>query len=680
MSGCANVIPAIQVSTGSSGQLNNVSIEASFGFIRYDTTNHNLEVYEENGWKDIVINDKPAIDISGKLVVDGDVSFNAHLSAVDASFQNNVDISGNLIVAHGEVSFNKLLKVPDASFNNIGNLNGSSLQINTDVSFISNVNIIGNLTIDGSFSFNEVIQNITTISNEILISTQLDICNQGTGPALEVTQIGTGETNDVALFNSDPDDKAFEIKHDGKSIFYKDVSFHTKLIVPDASFNNIGSLDDKELQIVTDASFQNNVDISGTITANHLTINSGMITFPDGTSQTTAATTADPVTDVSYSGDTLTLTRAEGSDLTTTIATSDPTKIENGNSSMRIASANGDCVFTPNGDAALTTTFAADGTITTAKNIAAGKDTETTSFFGKSLVGSWSNSGGNALVDYAIFSHHDRQNEKDFAVMAAAGGTTYLNAKEGSVIRFRIDNTNKMILDANGNFGINDLAPAGGKLCVQGGIYVDGADGIIIPRDGTYDTPGARQYTIKSEDSGSLEFFYASSTASHPQGITMTLRNDGTLQIKGNIQEGSSGSDDRLKKDKAILQNATESIGKLSVQTYKKENINDFSLLKRTGVFVSETGLIAQEVYYNAPEFRHLVSTGTIYDDDSGLHDKIVPNEMDLTGVPIGEDPDYEGNGWSKEQAASINYQGFISYLIKSNQELAERLAALENK
>ena len=74
MSGCANVIPAIQVSTGSSDQLNNVSIDASFGFIRYDTTNHNLEVYEENGWKDIVINDKPAIDISGKLVVDGDVS------------------------------------------------------------------------------------------------------------------------------------------------------------------------------------------------------------------------------------------------------------------------------------------------------------------------------------------------------------------------------------------------------------------------------------------------------------------------------------------------------------------------------------------------------------------------------------------------------------------------------
>ena len=222
------------------------------------------------------------VEISDNLIVThGEVSFNKLLKVpdasfnnigslgddalqivTDASFQSNVEISNNLIVTHGEVSFNKLLKVPDASFNNIGNLNGSSLQINTDVSFNNNVNIFGNLTIDGSFSFSEVIQNITTISNEILISTQLDICNQGTGPALEVTQIGTGATHDIALFNSDPDVKAFEIKHDGKSIFYNDVSFNTKLIVPDASFNNIGSLDGKELQIVTDASFQNKVDIS----------------------------------------------------------------------------------------------------------------------------------------------------------------------------------------------------------------------------------------------------------------------------------------------------------------------------------------------------------------------------------------------------------------------------------
>ena len=42
----------------------------------------------------------------------------------------------------------------------------------------------------------------------------------------------------------------------------------------------------------------------------------------------------DVVNGVSYAGSTLTLTRAEGSDLTTTIATSDPTKIEDGTSSL----------------------------------------------------------------------------------------------------------------------------------------------------------------------------------------------------------------------------------------------------------------------------------------------------------------------------------------------------------
>ena len=47
------------------------------------------------------------------------------------------------------------------------------------------------------------------------------------------------------------------------------------------------------------------------------------VTFPDGTQQTTAAT-GDVVTGVSYAGNTLTLTRAEGSDLTTTIPTAAP--------------------------------------------------------------------------------------------------------------------------------------------------------------------------------------------------------------------------------------------------------------------------------------------------------------------------------------------------------------------
>ena len=92
-----------------------------------------------------------------------------------------------------------------------------------------------------------------------------------------------------------------------------------------------------------------------------------------------------------------------------------------------------------------------------------------------------------------------------------------------------------------------------------------------------------------------------------------------------------------------------------------------------------ESGLIAQEIYYNAPELRHLVTLGKEL-DASGNEYTPTPEEMDLSGVDIGSDPDYGSHGWSKTENSSLNYQGLIAYLIKSNQELAERLAALENK
>jgi microcystin-dependent protein len=57
----------------------------------------------------------------------------------------------------------------------------------------------------------------------VVFSTQLDISNQGTGPALKVRQFGTGDTEDVALFNAGSEGDAFKIDNAGKSYFYKDV-------------------------------------------------------------------------------------------------------------------------------------------------------------------------------------------------------------------------------------------------------------------------------------------------------------------------------------------------------------------------------------------------------------------------------------------------------------------------
>jgi len=102
----------------------------------------------------------------------------------------------------------------------------------------SNLHVGGNLVVDGSFNFSEVIQNITTVNNEVILSTQLDISNQGTGPALKVSQFGVGDDQDVALFNAGDEGDAFKIDSSGNSHFYKevnivkenDVSFDTILI------------------------------------------------------------------------------------------------------------------------------------------------------------------------------------------------------------------------------------------------------------------------------------------------------------------------------------------------------------------------------------------------------------------------------------------------------------------
>tara|TARA_B100001769_G_C22109242_1_gene599710 strand:+ start:61 stop:1458 length:1398 start_codon:yes stop_codon:yes gene_type:complete len=192
-------------------------------------------------------------------------------------------------------TFKNNVKTNDLSVNNISVNSENNIRFLSDVSFNQNVNITGNLIIDGSFNFNEVIQNITTVNNEILISSQLDISNQGTGPALSVTQYGDSSDDNLLLLHGGTDGSAVEIKGDGKAIFYKDVSFNghisgtdasiislsvkklmgyspievmhdlclnTRLIVKDASFTTIQTIGDT-LNIIGDLSI--NGDISSQI-------------------------------------------------------------------------------------------------------------------------------------------------------------------------------------------------------------------------------------------------------------------------------------------------------------------------------------------------------------------------------------------------------------------------------
>jgi hypothetical protein len=134
------------------------------------------------------------------------------------------------------------------------------------------------------------------------------------------------------------------------------------------------------------------------------------------------------------------------------------------------------------------------------------------------------------------------------------------------------------------------------------------------------------------------------------------------------IRHNGSGlfSDDRLKSDEELITNATETLLKLSPQKYlKRRTLRE----DETRDPLIETGLIAQDIWYDAPELRHLVYLGA---DASPVDTK---PEAPVDG-DIQQDPDY--SSWGPNEAC-VNYDGLIAYLIKSNQELHARIQALEN-
>ena len=63
-----------------------------------------------------------------------------------------------------------------------------------------------------------------------------------------------------------------------------------------------------------------------------------------------------------------------------------------------------------------------------------------------------------------------------------------------------------------------------------------------------------------------------------------------------------------------------------------------------------ESGLIAQEVYYDAPELRHLIHKGKPETDEDG---NIIPSPEIQTSIDPQQDPDY--SSWGKDPA-SVNY------------------------
>lgn len=101
----------------------------------------------------------------------------------------------------------------------------------------------------------------------------------------------------------------------------------------------------------------------------------------------------------------------------------------------------------------------------------------------------------------------------------------------------------------------------------------------------------------------------------------------------------------RLKTEEKLIENATETIMKLSPQIYKK-----YGDLKHESGEKIESGLIAQDVWYNTPELRHTVSLPM--DPSGNVAEPLPLPEGVNTTHDIQNDPDYISLGWSEDHTA----------------------------
>ena len=226
-------------------------------------------------------------------------------------------------------------------------------------------------------------------------------------------------------------------------------------------------------------------------------------------------------------------------------------------------------------------------------------------------------------------------------------------ASGGSVLTYddstgEIMNTSNLTVTTTGNVGIGTDGPSQ-KLDVNGDIKCNRL--ITGPNDGFWTT-----MYIGTGSSSARLYLRGTSDQNH---VTI-------------YAAGSSFSDDRLKTDEELITDATDTLMKLSVQKYKK--YDNFDL---TGSYKNETGLIAQDIWYNAPELRHIVDLGA---DASGNKVEPLPLPGGVnTTHDIQNDPDYNALGWGDDEAGVL-YAQLIPYLIKSNQEIYTELQAEKAK
>jgi hypothetical protein len=133
------------------------------------------------------------------------------------------------------------------------------------------------------------------------------------------------------------------------------------------------------------------------------------------------------------------------------------------------------------------------------------------------------------------------------------------------------------------------------------------------------------------------------------------------LKVQSGGELTRHASDDRIKHNEKFITGAVKSLVKLKPQEYLKRQHLDANVTPQCWRY--EAGLMAQEVYYDAPELRHVVSVP----HEAGDIDNYTPPPSD----DPSQDPDYSVWGCV---AADVDYMQIVPYLVTAVQEIVTEL------
>jgi hypothetical protein len=226
----------------------------------------------------------------------------------------------------------------------------------------------------------------------------------------------------------------------------------------------------------------------------------------------------------------------------------------------------------------------------------------------------------------------------------------------------------RLHISGAGDVAIGTTAVSGTKLTVVGDINSSGSiRGTNFNQKYDPSLPPLNLYSrsgIVFNTGGGLSPNDMTIAATGEVGIGISPVTGTKLTVSGNANVTgtvTSSSDDRLKDNEVLITNATDTLMKLRPEIYDKKP--DFNSTD-TSTFYKESGLVAQDIWYGAPELRHLVKLGSraevVYEykpieypplvtglDISGVEYRTVEIPVDISGNPVdisGNPVDISGN------------------------------------